>query len=61
MCAGSTIGWGVGHKDVSIRISPYGPKGPSHIEYKLADMTCNPYIAIGGLIAAGLGGIRSKA
>lgn len=52
--------WGPDNREASVRVPStfWGLEQPStNLEYKPADASCNPYIAFGGLIAAGLDGI----
>ena len=51
--------WGFDNREAAIRV-PTNPKAPSptHFEYKTADASANPYLALGAVIAAGLDGIR---
>jgi glutamine synthetase len=61
--AGSTVSWGLDNRECSVRIaSPFrGRESEStNIELKACDPSCNPYLALGGLIAAGLDGIRRQ-
>lgn len=52
--------WGPDNREASVRV-PSALRGAveasTNLEYKPADATSNPYIAFGGLIAAGLDGI----
>jgi glutamine synthetase len=59
--AGSTVSWGPDNRECAVRIaSPFrGREAEStNVELKACDPTCNPYLALGGLILAGLDGIR---
>ena len=53
--------WGWDNREAAIRV-PTNPEPPSptHIEFKTVDATANPYIALGGAIAAGVDGIRHR-
>lgn len=51
--------WGYDNREAAIRV-PTHPTGISHFELKTNDATSNPYLALGGIIAAGLDGIRKK-
>ncbi len=58
--AGSTVSWGVDNRECSVRVaSPFwGREAEStNVELKACDPSCNPYLALGGLILAGLDGI----
>lgn len=50
--------WGYDNRETALRI-PQNGGSVTNIEYKPADATCNPYIAIGAIIAAGLDGIKN--
>jgi glutamine synthetase len=55
--------YGYDNREAAIRIpSPLGGREPEtvNIEIKAADNTANPYIALGGIIAAGLDGVKNK-
>lgn len=59
--AGSTVSWGFDNRECSIRVaSPFRGREmeSTNIELKACDPSCNPYLALGGLIVAGLDGIR---
>jgi glutamine synthetase len=59
--AGSTVSWGLDNRECGVRVaSPFrGREAEStNVELKTCDPTCNPYLALGGLIHAGLDGIR---
>ncbi|MDX2214132.1 MAG: glutamine synthetase family protein [Oculatellaceae cyanobacterium bins.114] len=50
--------WGLDNREAAVRV-PSNPVGaPTHIELKTVDASANPYLALGGAIAAGLDGIR---
>ncbi|MGK7871800.1 MAG: glutamine synthetase family protein [Xenococcaceae cyanobacterium] len=57
--SGAFCCWGFDNREAAIRV-PTNPEAPSptHFEYKTADASANPYIALGAVIAAGLDGIR---
>jgi glutamine synthetase len=57
--SGAFRAWGMDNREAAVRV-PSGPDGgtPSHIELKTSDASANPYLALGGLIAAGLDGLR---
>lgn len=55
--------YGPDNREAAIRIvSPLRDRESAtlNLEIKTADSTCNPYLALGGVIAAGLDGIRQK-
>jgi glutamine synthetase len=57
--AGGFVCWGWDNKEASLRV-PTEQRGgpcPQHVELKTSDATCNPYLAIAGLIAAGIDGL----
>ncbi|MBI2763250.1 MAG: glutamine synthetase [Chloroflexi bacterium] len=58
--AGSTVSWGPDNRECAVRIaSPFrGREAEStNAELKACDPSCNPYLALGGLILAGLDGV----
>lgn len=58
--AGSTVSWGLDNRECSVRVaSPFRGREmeSTNIELKACDPSCNPYLALGGLILAGLDGI----
>ena len=57
--AGAFRAWGHQNREAAVRVcrNELGEKA-SRFEYKTADATANPYIALGTLIAAGLDGLR---
>ena len=55
--------YGYDHRGAAIRIpslSPHTDGAEQRIEYRIPDPSCNPYWAIGTMIAAGLDGIKNK-
>ena len=55
--------WGADNREASVRVPStfWGLEQPStNLEYKPTDASCNPYIAFGALIAAGLDGIERE-
>jgi glutamine synthetase len=53
--------WGHDNREAAVRVaSPFWSdvEGSTNLELKAADSSCNPYIALGGLLAAGLNGIE---
>jgi glutamine synthetase len=53
--------WGFDNREAALRVaSPFWSdvEGSTNLELKAADSSCNPYIALGGLLAAGLDGIE---
>jgi glutamine synthetase len=57
--AGAFRAWGHQNREAAIRVckNKQGTRA-SRFEYKTADATANPYMALGGLIAAGLDGLK---
>ncbi len=59
--AGSTVSWGLDNRECSVRVASSfrGREMEStNVELKACDPSCNPYLALGGLILAGLDGIE---
>jgi glutamine synthetase len=55
------IVWGHDNREAAVRLaSPFWSdlEGTTNLELKAADSSCNPYLALGGLLAAGLDGIE---
>lgn len=57
--SGAFTCWGYGNREAAIRV-PATPAGRSitNLELKTADPSCNPYLALGAVIAAGLDGLE---
>jgi glutamine synthetase len=58
--AGSTVSWGLDNRECTVRVASTfrGREAEStNVELKACDPSCNPYLALGGLILAGLDGI----
>jgi len=58
--SGAYTAWGHDNREAALRVaSPFWSdiEGTTNLELKAADSSCNPYIALGGLLAAGLDGI----
>jgi glutamine synthetase len=58
--AGAFVAWGFDNREAPVRVaSPFrgSEEASTNAELKAADATCNPYLAVGGLIAAGLDGL----
>ena len=53
--------WGYENREAAVRV-PFNthPPNPTHVELKTNDPTSNPFLAVGGLIAAGMDGIKRK-
>jgi glutamine synthetase len=59
--AGAFTCWGHDNREAPLRLPSlfWGMEEAStNVELKAADATCNPYLAVGGIIAAGLDGIE---
>jgi glutamine synthetase len=59
--AGAFICWGLDNREAPVRVpSLYAGReeASTNAELKAADASCNPYLALGGLIAAGLDGLE---
>src|SRR5436305_1277885 len=58
--AGAFTCWGHDNREAPLRVPSVfwgSEEASTNLELKAADASCNPYLAIGGLIAAGLDGI----
>ncbi len=60
--SGAFACWGYANKEAAIRVPPAAiPSTPlTNVELKTVDPTCNPYLALGTVLAAGLDGIARK-
>ena len=61
--AGAVAGWGFDNRETAVRVpSTYWGReqGTTNIEVRPVDNTCNPYIALGGIVAAGIDGLDSS-
>jgi glutamine synthetase len=59
--AGAFRCWGYDNREAPVRVaSPFrgSEEGSTNAELKSCDASCNPYLALGGLIAAGLDGLE---
>jgi glutamine synthetase len=59
--AGAFRCWGYDNREAPVRVaSPFHgqEEASTNVELKAADATCNPYLAVGGLIVAGLDGLE---
>lgn len=59
--AGAFVCWGYDNREAPVRVaSPFrsSEEASTNAELKACDASCNPYLALGGLIAAGLEGIE---
>lgn len=57
--SGAFACWGYDNREAAIRV-PTDPNGISHFEFKTHDATANPYLALGGLLAAGIEGVENQ-
>lgn len=57
--SGAFACWGYDNREAALRV-PTHPSGSSHFELKTHDATANPYLALGGVLFAGLDGVRRK-
>ncbi len=57
--SGAFAAWGYDNREAALRV-PTHPRGLSHFELKTHDATANPYLALGGVLCAGLDGVRRK-
>jgi glutamine synthetase len=60
--SGAFACWGYANKEAAIRVPPGAMPGAplSNVELKTVDPTCNPYLALGAVLAAGLDGIAQQ-
>ncbi len=59
--AGAFTCWGYDNREAPVRVASAfrgAEEASTNVELKACDSTCNPYLAVGGLIAAGLDGIE---
>jgi glutamine synthetase len=58
--SGAFACWGYANKEAAIRVPPSTVLGGplTNVELKTVDPTCNPYLALGSVLAAGLDGIE---
>jgi glutamine synthetase len=59
--AGAFVCWGHDNREAPVRVPSVFrdmEEASTNVELKSADASCNPYLAVGGLIAAGLDGIE---
>ncbi len=53
--------WSRANRSAAVRVPYYTKRGSSgRIEYRPPDPSCNPYIALAGVLAAGMDGIKKK-
>ena len=61
--AGAFTCWGPDNREAPVRVPSVfrgSEEASTNVEYKAADATGNPYLALGGLIAAGLDGLERQ-
>jgi glutamine synthetase len=59
--AGAFVCWGLDNREAPVRVASVfrgAEESSTNAELKSCDSTCNPYLALGGLIAAGLDGLE---
>jgi glutamine synthetase len=59
--AGAFVCWGYDNREAPVRVASVfrgAEEASTNAELKACDATCNPYLALGGLIAAGLDGLE---
>ena len=59
--AGAFVCWGFDNREAPVRVASVfrgAEEASTNAELKACDATCNPYLALGGLIAAGLDGLE---
>jgi glutamine synthetase len=55
--------WGPDNREAAVRVPstfPSDPAGSTNAELKASDSSSNPYLALGGLLAAGLDGVTRR-
>jgi glutamine synthetase len=59
--AGAFVCWGFDNREAAVRVASTfrgAEEASTNAELKACDSSCNPYLAVGGLIAAGLDGLE---
>jgi glutamine synthetase len=51
--------WGIDNRSVGLR-AIMGSPGATRLEYRIPGADCNPYLAMGAMLGAGLWGVRNK-
>ncbi|MGZ8630306.1 MAG: glutamine synthetase family protein [Actinomycetota bacterium] len=56
------VGWGARDRSALVRVpvTKRGKEAACRVEYRAPDPACNPYLALGVILAAGLAGIRDE-
>ena len=57
---GAFAGWGLANKEAPLRVIPAADGTWRDVEFKAADGTANPYLALGCVVAAGLDGVQQN-
>lgn len=53
--------WGWDNREAPVRVpSRRLGQAPTNVEYRACDSTCNPYLALAGVLAAGMDGLRRE-
>jgi glutamine synthetase len=61
--AGAFTCWGHDNREAPVRVPSLfwgSEEASTNVELKAADASCNPYLAVGGLVAAGLDGLERE-
>jgi glutamine synthetase len=61
--AGAYACWGYDNREAPVRVPSLfrgAEEASTNVELKAADASCNPYLAVGGLIAAGVDGVERE-
>jgi glutamine synthetase len=60
--SGAFACWGYGNREGAVRVPPPARVGQplSNVELKTVDPSCNPYLALGATLAAGLDGLANR-
>jgi glutamine synthetase len=58
---GTWVSWGTDNREVPIRLANAASPSSRNFEYKLLDGTANPYLALAGILGAGVKGILDGA
>jgi glutamine synthetase len=57
---GTYVCYGIEHRDVPVRVTNFASPSSRNFEMRVVDGTANPYLAMAGILGAGLAGIRDK-
>jgi glutamine synthetase len=57
---GTYVCYGTEHRDAPMRITNFSSPSSRNFEMRVIDGTANPYLALAGVLGAGLAGIRDK-